>query len=1086
MESIEKDEKDEKELSMLYNFLPIYPEFDEDVGEILGKDYIENGNPNFNIYRKKEFYDNRLEKIELKPERPGQLMKHQIIISRFLSSNTPYKGILLMHEPGTGKTCSSVGAIEKIKNETNQYDGALILMRGSNLINNYINELVFVCTCREQDDSRKCINSPYMPENYYAENITEEQRKRRINAEIKKFYDFETFGVFSKKISKMRTDLIKKRYSNKIIVIDETHNLRMTDEDEKQYNIIHQFLHTVENCKIILLTGTPMVDKPEEIASIMNLILPLDKQLPTQEAFAKEFLKRDSENKNISVLRKSKAEDLKNYVHGYVSYLKAMKSDVRKTYVGDLNIGIFNLYSVRMDEFQSEVYKPLYTADKESSEKTGVYNNSLQSTLFVFPDKSYGSEGFDRYMETKKIKSRIRDTERSVFSLKMALRDEIIKGTENNMERLERLKKYSVIYADCIRKLINPNDKSNHFIYIKLVKGSGAILFSKLLELFGFRESKGGYNKGLNYSIITNATTTDKENLNILKTFNSSANMDGKYIKVIIGSKVISEGITFKNVQNIHIFTPSWNFSETDQAIARGYRLFSHLDLERSGIDVNVNIFLYCAIPEDGDINSSIDYQMYNVSKDKDLSIKSIEKAIKEASFDCALNKTRNSFPDSMDMSRECNYKKCNYKCDGVPDEYIDNIENIENIDVNELDISTYNLYYNGDEINKIISVIVDIFEDYNIVFIKTDNLFRIISDKMKDYNISLYMMLSAIIKMSTNNLTMVDRLGYNCFFRFDNNMLYATHNLKNNTNFFDSYYVENFPLQKEVDLSLFNDKIEELYYSTIPKLFNSLKTEKDISKKREILYKFPLDTQEFLLETAILSEERAVGNLELRNFLLDEFRPFIIRMDDEKIIVSTLTENLRCLDIEDRKESSWRDCSEENKRKVKEKTEEKKTEYRENPYGYYGLLDRTSDKFSIVDIIAEKDKIKIAKSGKIDTRRTRKGKACDPSWKHKELLILINKIKLPYPENFDKKLTKKSETDLDKEYDNNKYKEIQDSFTKEEFETMSKDDKLRLLYWGSSGKESIKKAKICSTIQKWFKDNNLLEEHISEKTKKK
>ena len=50
----------------------------------------------------------------------------------------------------------------------------------------------------------------------------------------------------------------------------------------------------------------------------------------------------------------------------------------------------------------------------------------------------------------------------------------------------------------------------------------------------------------------------------------------------------------------------------------------------------------------------------------------------------------------------------------------------------------------------------------------------------------------------------------------------------------------------------------------------------------------------------------------------------------------------------------------------------------------------------------------------------------------------------------------------------------------------MSKDDKLRLLYWGSSGKESIKKAKICSTIQKWFKDNNLLEEHISEKTKKK
>jgi superfamily II DNA or RNA helicase len=1080
MESVEKDEK---ELRMLYNFLPIYPEFDEEVGEILGETYIESGNPNFNIYRKKEFYDNRLENIEFKPENPGQLMKHQVIITRFLSSNTPYNGILLMHEPGTGKTCSSVGAIEKIKNEMNEYDGALILMRGSNLINNYINELVFVCTCQEQDENRKCIKSPYMPENYYDENITDEQRKRRINSEIKKFYDFETFGVFSKRISKMKKDLIIKKYSNKIIVIDETHNLRMSDDDEKQYNIIHEFLHTVKNCKILLLTGTPMVDKPEEIASIMNLILPLNRQLPVQDIFAKEFLKRKEDNKNISILRKGKVDELKNYLHGYVSYLKAMKSQVKKTYVGDLDLGIFNLYPLKMSSFQSDVYEPLYIADKESSEKTGVYNNSIQSSLFVFPDKSYGSEGFERYVETKRIKSRIKDTERSVFSLKMALRDEIIKGTENNKERLERLRKYSVIYADCIEKLINPNDKKNHFIYVKLVKGSGAILFSKLLDLFGFRESKGGFNKGLHYSIMTNSTTTDKENLDILKTFNSPSNIDGKYIKVIIGSRVISEGITFKNVQNIHIFTPSWNFSETDQAIARGYRLFSHLDLEKAGIDVDVNIFLYCAIPNDGDPNNSIDYQMYNVSKDKDISIKSVEKAIKEASFDCALNKNRNTFPDSMDGSRECNYKSCNYVCDGVDNEYIDNIDD------NDLDISTYNLYYNGDEINKIINIILDIFDEYNIIFIKIANLFQIASGKMMSIHkisLSYYMMFDAIIKMSSNNMTMVDRLGYNSFFRFDNNMLYITHNLKKNTNFFDSYYVENFPLQKEIDLSVFNDKVDDLYYKTIPKLFNSLKNEQDKEKRIEILHKFPLDTQEFLLETAVLSEELAVGNVDLRNFLLEEFRPFIIRMEDENIIVSTLTDNLRCLNIEDIKESVWEDCSEENKTKIKEKREEKKTEYRENPYGYYGLLDKFTDKFSIVDIIAEKDKIRLTKSGKVDTRRTRKGKACDPSWKHKELLILIDKIKLDYPDDFTKKFSKKSESDLNNEYDNDKYKEIAKTFTIEEFKNMKKEDKLRVMYWGSSGKESVPKAKICTAIQKWFKDNNLLEEYISEKTKKK
>ena len=1077
MESIE-DEKDE---TMLYNFLPIYPEFDEDIEKILGKKYIENGDPNFNIYRKKEFYNNRLENIENKPDNPGQLMKHQVIISRFLSRNTPYKGILLMHEPGTGKTCSSIGAIEKIKNETSDYDGALILMRGTNLINNYINELVFICTCQEQDENKKCIKSPYMPDNYYEENITDEQRKRRINTEIKKFYDFDTFGVFSKRISRMKKDLIIKKYSNKIIVIDETHNLRMTDEDEKQYNIIHDFLHTVKNCKIILLTGTPMVDKPEEIASIMNLILPMDKQIPTQEEFAKEFLVK-TDNKNMSLLKKSKAEEFKNYLHGYVSYLKAMKSDIRKTYVGDIKIGNFNLYPVTMSNFQSEVYRPLYIADKESSEKTGVYNNSIQSSLFVFPDGSYGKEGFERYVETKKIKSRIKETERTVFSLNKILRDEIINGTKNNTERLERLRKYSTIYADCISKLIDPNDKSNHFIYIKLVKGSGAILFSKLLDLFGFKESKGGFNRGLNYSIITNSTTSDKENLDILKTFNSPSNMDGRYIKVIIGSKVISEGITFKNVQNIHIFTPSWNFSETDQAIARGYRLFSHLDLERGGFDVNVKIYLYCAIPDNEDYNDSVDYQMYNVSYYKDMSIKSIEKQIKEASFDCALNKNRNSFPDSFDGSRECNYGSCSYVCDGVDNEYIDNIND-------ELDISTYNLYYNGEEINKIINVILDIFEEYRIVFINTDNLIKIASFKMLEtYNTHLtyFMLLDAIIKMTNNNITMTDRLGYNCFFRFDNNMLYITHNLRNNTNYFDSYYVENFCLQKDVDLSLFNDKIEENYFETMPKLFNSLKKEENIDKKREILHKFPLTIQEFLLESSVLSKYYGSGDPVLREFLLEEFKPFIVNLDDNIVVSTLVTDNLRCLDVEDIKENTWKDCTEDNKLKVKEKIERKKEEYRENPYGYYGSLDLSNDKFSIVDIATEKDKIRLTKSGNIDTRRTRKGKACDPSWKHKELLILINKIKLQYPKEFDKKYSKKTDEDINKEYDKDICKEIKKAFSSEEFNDMSREDKLRLIYWGSSGKESISKAKICSAIKKWFTDNNLLEEYISEKTKNK
>ncbi len=1056
-----------EDIYKLHNFLPIYPEFYKDVKDILGERYIEQGDPNFNIYRKKEFYDYRLDKQEFKPEKPGDQMKHQVIIARFLSSNTPYKGLLLMHEPGTGKTCSSVGAIEQIKEETSDYDGALILMKGTNLINNYINELAFICTCKEQDKNRKCISGPYIPESYHEEDITDEQRKRRVNAEIKKFYEFDTFGVFSKRISKMKKELQIKKYSNKIIVIDETHNLRISDEDEKQYNIIHEFLHTVQNSKIILLTGTPMVDKPEEIASILNLILPIDKQLPVQDDFVKEYLNRDEDNKNISVLDPSKKNIFKKNIHGYVSYLKAMKSDVKKTYVGDINIGSFKLYSLRMGKFQSDVYEPVYIRDKESSEKRGVYNDSIQSSLFVFPDESYGSEGFAKYVEVKRVKSRLKDTERSVYVLKEALKDSIIKGAPTNEQRLERLRKYSVIYADCIEKLLDPSDKTNHFIYVKLVKGSGAILFARLLDLFGFKESKGGFSKGLHYSIITNETTTDKENLEILKTFNSPSNVDGKYIKVIIGSKVISEGITFKNIQNIHIFTPSWNFSETDQATARGYRLFSHSDLERAGIDVNVNIFLYCALPEDGNPNNSIDYQMYKVSQDKDISIKSIERAVKEASIDCALNKNRNSFKSSMNNTRECEYEDCQYVCDGVPEDYIDNVPE------EEIDKSTYDLYYNSKDINRIIENIQGIFDTHNINYISLSNLLFILSTKT---DVSYPLLLNSIIKMVSNNITKNDVLGNKCFYRFDNDTLYLTYNLKNNTNFFDTYYVENFPLQSDFNLNIFNSKIETLFQDNLPNLFNKMKDEKDISKKREMLRKFPLLTQEFFLETAILSSEKQEGNEKFRKFLLDEFNPFIIRRDD--IVISTLLDKLRCLDIKDDLDDlEWRECSEDEEKNIREQMAQKKEERRENPYGYYGIIDKTKNKFLIADMSTEKEKVRITKTGKVDARRARKGKACDPSWKHKDLLILIDKIKLPFPEKFANKQSKRSDDDLSREH--KKHKEIGLAFTEDVFKDMPRDDKLRVIYWGSSGKDSIPKSEICKAIQKWFKEHNLLEEYI-------
>jgi len=129
----------------IVDFLPKYPNIDQYTEEDLNPydDFYTY------IYKKKEFYDERLPEMEESPDRSGVLYKHQKIIARFFSSHTLFDQLLLLHEMGTGKTCSSVAAIETIRKEHSRFTGAMIFASGEGLLNNYVNELVFKCTSGE-------------------------------------------------------------------------------------------------------------------------------------------------------------------------------------------------------------------------------------------------------------------------------------------------------------------------------------------------------------------------------------------------------------------------------------------------------------------------------------------------------------------------------------------------------------------------------------------------------------------------------------------------------------------------------------------------------------------------------------------------------------------------------------------------------------------------------------------------------------------------------------------------------------------------------------------------------------------------
>ena len=245
------------------------------------------------LYNKKEFLDYKLHREQEFIEK-GQYLNHQVLISRFMSEKTLYNENLIYHEMGTGKTCVAFALTERAKRNSSTFKRVHVFARGSELLTALMRSLVYSCS-RGYDIQLE----PYQKKDFRAEMTA-------IRKAVKGFYSFHTFLTFAREIELLGDSQLVERYSNCIFVVDEVHNIK-GDPQGIVYKQFFRLFHLVRNRKILLLSGTPMRDEVHEIADIMNLILPLDQQMPTGVEFNKEFLTTledgTTEPKNVPRLR---------------------------------------------------------------------------------------------------------------------------------------------------------------------------------------------------------------------------------------------------------------------------------------------------------------------------------------------------------------------------------------------------------------------------------------------------------------------------------------------------------------------------------------------------------------------------------------------------------------------------------------------------------------------------------------------------------------------------------------------------------------------------------------------------------------
>jgi hypothetical protein len=95
------------------------------------------------------------------------------------------------------------------------------------------------------------------------------KKGRKSAADIAKAAELETLAIETLSVAKLR-----KLFANTLIIIDEVHNIRITDDnrDKRVAKILFQIVQKVNNVRLLLLSGTPMYNSYKEIVWLINLM----------------------------------------------------------------------------------------------------------------------------------------------------------------------------------------------------------------------------------------------------------------------------------------------------------------------------------------------------------------------------------------------------------------------------------------------------------------------------------------------------------------------------------------------------------------------------------------------------------------------------------------------------------------------------------------------------------------------------------------------------------------------------------------------------------------------------------------------
>lgn len=475
-------------------------------------------------------------------------------------------------------------------------------------------------------------------EKEYLASLTDEKKLNKLESTIRKkknLYDIVTHKTFLNELiscnemnqCEREFRLLKKKRSrgkrkkkesinlldpNILIIIDEVHKLVSTTGKEyrKLIYALEHYMH--ESTTMVLLSATPLFDSPVELGLTLNLLRPTIPFPSEREMFQNWFQNNDKNgplnNKKLFQLMAA----------GYVSYFSGGNPNAYPD-------KIITFVNHKLEHRQEQTYADVLASKLQEMDDSNIDRNEdpeshrghfeinavmgdheanagwmtplLQIANIALPSSSatcanpittnVSNDIKAQNSARTKLNQLLRNSRDeniqihpglSCFKTQPIFHLENLTGfdfsyPENEYAKvIQCLNNFSSKYAWILNSILTTS--GTVFIYTSWV-AIGADVWRAILTAIGWEEWSQNNPTG---KFFIWSGKSDPEVTNAARIAFNQGDPDGNGLRVLIGTRSVTEGVDLKNTQTVHISDPWWNESRIEQIIARAIRRCSHIN----------------------------------------------------------------------------------------------------------------------------------------------------------------------------------------------------------------------------------------------------------------------------------------------------------------------------------------------------------------------------------------------------------------------------------------------------------------------------------------------------------------------------